>query len=482
MEENKIDRQELEKIDIFRLLQEFWMAFRRLFWLPVVLAVLCAALLGVRYWRSYTPMYASEVTFTIQLTDAAMSDLSGSSNFYDKATAEQLSKTFPYLIQSELMQTMLRREMGVDYLNGAISARTVSNTNLFTIRVTSPDPQAAYDILSTVITVYPRAADYVIGATRMNLLTEPAVADAPYNAFDPVSTVVRGGALGAFAGLLAVLAYAATRRSVREAEDIRRRLNRTCLAALPQVTQKKRSGERALNIRNEKISAAFQESIRSLRIKFLREAEKHRAQVVMVTSTLPGEGKTTVASNLALTLSRNGAKVILVDLDLRKPSVKKAVGVDETSLGVPELLSRSDVETAASLVEVEGSTLRLLAGDRPAENARQQISSRRFAAIVRELRQEADYIILDTPPCGLVADTAALARMADGIIYVLRSGKAQLSHVMDCLQLLGESGTPILGCVLNGAANTRSGYGYGYGGYYGKYNKHGRGKRTQEEN
>ena len=106
------------------------------------------------------------------------------------------------------MQTKLRQAMGVEYLNGSISAQTVENTNLFSLRVTSSNPQDAYDILMAVTEVYPQVADYVIGNTEMNLLTVPEVADAPYNAFRPLRTVCKGAVLGCVLGLGAVLLYA----------------------------------------------------------------------------------------------------------------------------------------------------------------------------------------------------------------------------------------------------------------------------------
>ena len=140
------------------------------------------------------------------------------------------------------------------------------------------------------------------------------------------------------------------------------------------------------------------------------------------------------------------------------------------SRGMPELLSSMEDCAAEALTTVEGTELRLLAGDRPSEDPRRQIASRRLTALLKELRAEADYVILDTPPCGLVADSAALARATDGVVYVLRAGVAQLSHVMDSLQLLSESGKPLLGCVVNGVAGSHSGYGYGYGDY-GKYSR-----------
>lgn len=479
MEERKIDRVDEEpQIDLFRLFQEFGRAFCRLFWLPVLLTVLAGALFFLWSWRTYTPMYASEVTFTIQMADDVLMDLGGSASYYDKATAEQLAKTFPHIIQSELLQAKLRERMGTQTLNGNVTASTVANTNLFTLRAVSQDPQTAYDLLTTVMEVYPEVADYVIGSTKMQLLTQPLAAAEPYNPFHPLRTVLKGAALGLAAGMALILAYALTRRSIREPEELRRELNQRCLACIPRVSFKRRSKaeNQVVSIQNPRISNGFQESVRSMRVKFLREMEKKPARIVMVTSTLPGEGKTTVAVNLALTLSQNGSSVILVDLDLRKPSVKKALGISAASRGVPELLGEKEADPAACLVKVGEGRLRLLAGDRPAEDVRRQLNSRRLAAVVSALREEADYLILDTPPCGLVADSAALARLTDCAVYVIRSGMAQVSHVLDSLQFLGESGTRLLGCVLNGTQSSRGGY--GYDGYYGKYSSYGK-KRAE---
>lgn len=472
MEAHKIDRAEEEKIDLIRLLVDFKGALRQIFWLPLALAVLFGGLLLAHSWRSYTPMYASEVTFTIQLSNISLTDVSATANYYNKATAEQMAKTFPYIIHSDLMRSLLRREMGVEWLNGTVTASTVSNTNFFTLRATSSSAQDAYDILNTVILVYPQVADYVIGSTRMDLLTEPTVSKTPYNTFRPMNTVARGAGAGMLLGLFIVLVFSLTRNSVCSKEEIRRKLNQDCLAVLPAVAFKRRSGpaDERVTILNSKVSGSFQECIRSMRIKFLRAAGQRNVKVVMVTSTLPGEGKTTGAVNLALTLGRSGARVILVDMDLRKPSVKRALGVTEDSKGMPELLSEEDIAITECLLSVPGTSLRLLAGDRPADAPRQQTFSRRLVALLNELRAQADFIVLDTPPCGLMADSAAIAGAADGIVYVLRAGVAQASHVMDNLQMLAGSGAHLLGCVLNGVQAGHGGYGYGYGyGYGGSY-------------
>ena len=491
MDEHKLDRNaretspsDEEKIDLYRLLAEFWKAFRRLFWLPVCLAVLCCAFFAFRAWWSYTPMYQAEVTFTIQTpTSGSTGDISSGSTYYDKAAAEQLSKTFPYLISSELLQNMLRQELGVESLNGTLTAQTVENTNLFSLQATSSSPQSAYDILTSVIQVYPRVADYVIGSTIMNLLTEPSVPTSPCNQLSLLRPAVKGAFLGCAAGLVLILLFAATRRSIRSSREVRSQLNQTYLGSLPQVSFKRRTRktQEIVSIQNRRISGSFQEGVRRLRVKLLREAEAASAQVLMVTSTLPGEGKTTVASNLALSLSQNGVRVILVDLDLRKPSVKKNLGIKVPSRGADYLLSKGG-NAVEQLIRLEGSSLRLLAGDQPADNPRKKSASRRLRAILAELRQEADYIILDTPPCGLLADSGAMATLADGTLYVIRAGVAQVSHVLDGLQFLGESGAKILGCVLNGVEGNHNGYGYGYYGYgYGGYSSYGYGYGSRKK-
>lgn len=496
MDEHNLERErsetlvsEVEQIDLFRLLEAFWKAVRRLFWIPVALAVLGCALLTARAWWSYTPMYQSEVTFTIQTSGTgSLGDIGSGNTYYDKAAAEQLTKTFPYLIGSELLQTMLRQELGVEALNGSVTAHTVENTNLFSLVATSADPQAAYDMLTAVMQVYPKVADYVIGSTEMYLLTEPVVAAEPYNDLSLLRPAAKGAILGCVLGLAVLLLYAATRKSIQDPREVRSQLNQVCLGTVPQVAFKRRSKETEplLSIQNDKVSGAFQESIRRLRMKLQRETEGQTAQVLMVTSTLPGEGKTTVAANLALSLSQTGARVILVDLDLRNPSVKKNLGLSARSQGMGHLLTQGG-SAGDCLLHVEGSELRLLADDGPTGSLRTKGDARRLKTVLEELRGEADYIILDTPPSGLLADSGTVARLADGTLYVIRSGVPQVSHILDVFQFLGESGTKVVGCVLNGVRGSRSsygyyGYGYGYPSGYGGYGRKESGRKSRDRN
>lgn len=482
MEEKKIDRRDEGVIDISRLLQEFLPVLKKLFWIPLALAAIVGALWFAKGYFSYTPMYACEVTFTIQVSASGNTEQSSGYSYYNKATAEQLGKTFPYLIQSDLMYSKLKKELGVSVINGSITAETMDNTNLFTMRVTSSSPRDAKAILEAVIKVYPEVADYVIGSTTMNLLTDPVEPTVPYNSFSPVKTFIKGAIVGLIIGFVFLMLCAAIRNTVREPDDIRIKLNQTCLATLPKVTFKKRKQHNVntLSILNKRVFGSFQESIRSLRIKLLRRLESGKCHAILVTSTMPGEGKTTVSTNLALALSKNGARVILVDMDLRRPSVKKALGITTPSNGLVELRERKVKSVGECLSEIEGSTLKLLAGDVPRKSTR-PISARWLKSLIDMLRSQADFIIVDTPPCGLLADSANIASAVDSALYVIGAGGVEISQILDSLQFLSESGTSVIGCVLNGVETHLSGgYGYGYGYGYGGYS-YGYGYRHRED-
>lgn len=478
MDEQKRDRQDEGYIDLSRLLHEFWSVLRRMFWIPLALMLLVGGLWLVRSWIAYTPMYASEVTFTIRLNSTSTSDFSGSYSYYEKTSADQLSKTFPYLMQSDYFQTRLRQAMGVDAINGSITASTIPDTNLFTMKVTSRDPDDALAILEAVVEVYPQAADYIVGSTSMELLTNPTAASEPYNSFRPLRSVCKGALLGLMLGLALLLAFAAVRRTIRTPEDVQLKLNQQCLGTLPAVTFKRRKSgtDELLSLQNPRIPAAYLEGTRLLRIKLLRLLDEAHYKTILITSTMPGEGKTTVATNLALSLSRNGARAILIDADLRKPSVKRALGVTKPSAGLGDALSLDDPAAAAGmLLEQEPGSLWLLAGDSASQDTR-RVDAAALRRVMNALGKDADFVIVDTPPCGLLADSMNIAQAADCVLYVLGADAVPLPQVLDGIQFLDEVGTPLLGCILNGVAgSSHGGYGYGrYGGYgYGSYGSYG---------
>lgn len=477
MAEELNNENEAGKLDLYRFLREFQPIVFRFIWIPVILAILLGARSYLSQKNGYVPRYRAEATFSISVTGTSMIDMAGSTNYYDKATAEQLATIFPYLLSTDLMQSKLQKALNSTYVNGSISATTVSNTNLFTLSVTSTSAQDAYHVLMAVIDVYPSIANYVVGTTAMNMIIEPSVPVAPYNS-DSISlkSVIRQAIYGIALGIVILCLITLTRRSIFSKNDVHKMLNQRCLGEVPQVTFKKRRNSQtstAVHVLNSRISTGFKESIRSMRVKFLHYAEERNCRVIMVTSTIPGEGKTTISANLALALSQNGHRVILIDMDLRKPSVKKALGITIPSKGVPEYLEEGD-KIQSYLRPIKDTGLFIMAGDKAVSNPREQLNSHKLNEMVRAFSALADYVILDSPPAGILADSISLSRLADGAVYVVGEGVTQAQQILDGLQSLGGTGCKLLGCVLNRMHTgvlSAYGYGYGYGGYGGYSSK-----------
>ena len=456
------NKQETQQIDLAGLLWDFLHSLRRLW--PVVLVLTAAA--GFFFYNrgklQYNPMYSVEATVSVELVNGG--------SYANRNTAEQIGLTFPQINRSGALPDVVAADLGTQGVPGSINVTNIKGTNLVTISVTAWGPTSAQEILHSVLRNYPEVAQYVVGQTELTVIdeSEPAlVADR--------STVVRGSArkgalIGLAAGLALVVLRAAVFRTVRSEEELRSLLNVQCLGTLPVCHKKKRSSTERdeINILTDVNRGSYVESMRLIRTRLERQMEGKK--VLMVTSSVAGEGKSTVAANLAISMALKGKRVILVDCDLRNPSVGRIFRVEEKCPGLVAVLNgKATLEEA--LVEVKSKDaptgLRLLPGADKESRLVEILGSQAMRQLVDRLRDEADAVILDTPPSALLVDAMMLVRHVDGIAYVVMRDYARRRVIFDGVEELSAGGAPILGCILNGG-RTRSGK-YGYYGYYGKY-------------
>ena len=217
------------------------------------------------------------------------------------------------------------------------------------------------------------------------------------------------------------------------------------------------------------------EIFRSLRtnIQFMMKEDD---KVILFTSSISGEGKTFVAANLAMSFSLLGKKVVLCGLDIRKPALGRLFGVKDRQKGVSLLLNRSSLTAQDVYEQIAPSGVNenldlLMAGPTP-PNPTELLARENLKEVLELLKKRYDYIILDTAPVGLVADTMQIAKYANVCCYVCRADYTPKSN-MDLVNSLSQSGKlPNLCIILNGVDMSKKKYGYYYG--YGKYGKYGR--------
>lgn len=443
-------------IDIVGILSDYLRTLRRMWVWVLILAVAGGAVLYAKSWLSWSPRYTASATFTISASRDDGTGGTGSYAYYDNATAEQMANTFPYILTSGVLSRRAAAELGQDAVSGQIRASAEENTNLFTLSVTDSDASRAYETLQAVITCYPEVAEMIVGRTSMELLDETGIPPHPDNPRDGRRDLAKGAAAGCLLGLAWTGAVTITRRTVRRKEDFQRMIHMKCLGEVPQISLKKRSRKtkNVLNILNEKTDPDFVEALRLVRNRIEYSTWKHRHKIILITSALAGEGKSTLAVNLALSLAQNGKSVALADCDLRHPSDREILGLEEGQ-GLYEVLERkvkiNDVLLSAKDMGM-GQEMRFyfLPGGAAADDGSRLLGTDRMHRIIRALEQSMDYVILDSAPVGMLTDAGVLAQFADSVVFVVKKDYARADHIMEGLEELSGSRIHLVGGILNG--------------------------------
>jgi capsular exopolysaccharide synthesis family protein len=224
------------------------------------------------------------------------------------------------------------------------------------------------------------------------------------------------------------------------------------------------AAQRNINVLTQPKSQ-FTESFRSLRTSLLLATAGKPPQLILFTSATPSEGKTTTASNLACILSQGEARVLLMDADLRRPSIHHRFGLTG-KLGLTTVLAGTSTLEEAVRTIPETPNLDILPSGPVPPFPSEMLSSEAMIALVERLRTIYTHVVIDSPPILSVTDAAILGRMADSAVLVIRHGKANKNVLRRARDLLVRSGTPISGLVLN-AVDLNSPEYYGYYGYTG---------------
>lgn len=243
--------------------------------------------------------------------------------------------------------------------------------------------------------------------------------------------------------------------------------------------KKKRSlHSESIELLSSKSPFSYSEAYKSLRTNIDFVAATSNSKIIMLTSALSGEGKTSVSINLAISLAQSGKKVVLVDCDLRRPKVERYLKLKNSSkFGVSTVLNgTSDVDSVIGLVE-DLQLYVVLSGPIP-PNPSELLASERLPQMLQHLAERFDYVICDTAPISIVTDAAVLGKHCDGALLVIRHNFATYEQVQVALDRLRSVDIKIFGTVVNQynaleditySWGTYKYYGRYYGRYYGKY-------------
>lgn len=446
---------------------DFVKSFKKFWWTVIVFTVILGAFTAFSQYTSYVPVYKATATFTVNTQKStSVGGVSSYSFYYDSATASQLADTFPYILSSSLLQDAICEDLGVSVMPAKLSASAVSGSNMFTITAYGADPESTYNVLVAAVENYPSVAKYVVGSIEFITIKTPQIPKEPSNSRFDIFEIRKMCVIGFMLGVAWIALFAIMRRTVKSKDDVKRELNMNFLGAVPRVAFKKHKMkiDDSVLITNEKVGDAFSESVRTFRNIFLNSVSDDD-KIIMVTSTAPAEGKTTIAANLALSLAQYGKKILFVDADFRNPSFASLLQFDPTKL---EYSKVTELYKTAYLEKFKISFMNITA--RSGENG-DFLDTQTAREIFEETAKDYDFVIVDTPPCGLVSDAVFISETADAAVYVVLQDGVRIPKIKSGLDGLLSSDIKLVGCVLNGVSGGISGS-YGYKSYgYGKKSK-----------
>ena len=497
MNENNTKRNEEVEIDLRRIAEAVWEKV----WSISTVSAICAVIMLLVTLFAIVPQYEASAMFYVNNNSFSVGDASLSISSGDLVTSRGLVESYIVILKTRETLNDVIDYSGVDVtysqLKGMISAAAVNETEIFQVIVTSEDPNEAEKIANAIAYILPKRISSIIEGTSAKVVDAAVVPSKPSSPSYTKNTVL-GFVLGFLLSTGIVVLQEIFDITIREEEDIAQCCELPILAAVPDMSAHSKGGyyygykskgeskgssghgkqeTKQPTLFGSSISFAASEAYKLLRTKLqFSFADGSTSHVIGLSSALSGEGKSLTAVNLAYTLSQLDKKVVLIDCDMRRPTlaekltIRKKPGLSSYltgQLGADELLQYCNIPKDEQAFHV------IAAGECP-PNPIELLSSRKMEHMLNNLRKRYDYIILDLPPVGEVSDAMSIANQTDGILLVARQNYCNRPALGDAVRQFQFIDTKLLGLVFNCTSEHSGKYyrkGYYKKGYYKRYYK-----------
>lgn len=459
-------------------LREYWRILR-IFWRSIVSIVLIAVILAFGWTFTQQPLYSASASGLVITggADTAALALSGDTLAKSRAVSyKSIAATRPV---AERVRKELKLESSADQLLAQLKVELPTGTAEVRLTIINADPLLAQktanawvDALADQVTDI--ESSFASGSSNQDSIVRlvPLVdAELPSSPILPNTKLAI--ALGAVVGLAIGIGYALIRRyldrRVRSVDDLEK-LGTSVIGTIPLapklVDRRSILGAETVDY-DDRVSHSFAEAIREVRTNLTYVDVDKPARIILVTSSVPGEGKSTVAANLAVAIASTGRPTILVDADLRRPMITEVFGLPGGA-GLTDVLSHQ--VTLDDVLQMYGPVpdLAILAAGRIPPNPSELLGSQAMLTLLEDMSRDA-YVLIDAPPLLPVTDAAVLSNLVDGVLVVVKAESTSTDEAAKSLSNLDKVGAHILGFVLNQVPTSgvrAANYGYYGQNYY----------------
>ncbi len=438
------------------------------------------------------PDYTASAQMYVSTDDSKQT----TANLSELDYAQKVVTTYINFLQTKVFYKEVLSISGLDYtlaeLKNMTTMRSVNNTEIFEISVTSKDPDDSYLLVKTMQDLAPDMIREIKSKAEISVVDPVELPTSPSGPNILFNTLV-GGVLGFMTAFLASVLWEVVNVNIKNQDDLIGRYNIPVLGVIPDFSEHKNTKSAVVkfliklvkpsrqsksnkprnykiikkkedivdNSRNERKSTAdlsfhtsnkffVTEAYKSLRTNLRFTLRNEGCKKLIVCSPVPEDGKSTTSTNLAITIAQGNHRVLLIDCDLRKGRLHSFFHV-KNSPGISDCLS-GIVNIADVIYETSQTNLFLLPMGSIPPNPTELMSSDQMESLIKHLEKEYDYIIMDTPPINVVSDSLSLVKLADGVILVVREGKTSYANIESAISKYNFAKANVLGFTLNGAA------------------------------
>lgn len=409
---------------------------------------------------TFIPQYGTSMTATLS---------GGEDTFKNIDKVQSYVNTLDYLMNSNNAKSYVKKKMPISKTTYKAEV-TLKQANVVKIKVTADTKREAYFSIKYLNDWYRENTERYSFPYNITVLKESKFSTKPVNPNSHIKNFLIGGVGSGFVLSCLLGLYFFLRDTIKSEEEVENKLDTRLYAKLPFEVKKREDArnKKAILITSLKTSFFFRESMNKLRSKVEASSDKHGYKSFMITSAYENEGKSSVAANLALALAKNGHKVVLVDADFNKPAVFKIFDLDGS-----KSLNKAIEGTSSwsSQVVSDRSGLDLLPCSQDTLKSELLTNSKKLDEIMKELREEYDFVIVDTSPAYLLNETMAMNELVDATLFVVRQDYATSDIINETVKRLTYVKDNVLGVVFKNVVSEGNKGTNNYNNRYG-YNKY----------
>lgn len=398
----------------------------------------------------YKPEYTASATVVVNVKGSS----ANTSSTY--SISAEMAEVFSKLFSEPAMEKAAAEHLGLDEFDGRVSAVVLTDTNFINISVVSDSPRKSYELLNAILKVHPTISEEIFKNSVLTILKHPSMPTSPSSVGIQQSTL-KILLLIAFASICAIVVFSVFRDTVKNEKEFNSKVNMKLLGCIPHEIKAKsikdlfsKNKEGLLIDGNISVSTKFVEAFNRIVAKIEHHNLHDGSKIFAVTSVAENEGKSTVSSNLALSLARKGNKVLLMDMDGKKPAIYKLFGcsyIENAELG--SLFNGEISNSDYKLRRYKKSNLYLALNTHAYADSYKWIENGTAKKTIKALKGLVDYIIIDTAPISVDSSVSDIIKIADKAILVVKTDTVETAAINDAVLTLTDVGDNLAGCILN---------------------------------